>query len=60
MHQRDDGRVGVEHVIHFNEHVLVAGWDSSAVRALPLDQGRPSGAHPLFDCAGAGWLMLWE
>jgi len=49
-----------QHLLATADHVLVAGWDSSAVRALPLDQGRPSGAHPLFDCAGAGWLMLWE
>lgn len=49
-----------QHLLATADHVLVAGWDSSAVRVLPLDQGCPSDARPLFDCAGAGWLMLWD
>lgn len=49
-----------QHLLATADHVLVAGWDSSAVRVMPLDNGRPSDARPLFDCAGAGWLMLWE
>lgn len=49
-----------QHLIATADHVLIAGWDSSAVRVLPLDHGRPSDARPLFDCAGAGWLMLWD
>ena len=36
------------------------GWDSSAVRAFPLHEGRPSEAVTLFDCPGAGWLTLWD
>jgi 6-phosphogluconolactonase len=49
-----------QHLLASADFVLVAGWDSSAVRVLPLDGGRPSEARPLFDCAGAGWLLLWE
>ncbi|MFZ5675596.1 MAG: lactonase family protein [Pseudomonadota bacterium] len=49
-----------QHLIATADSVLVAGWDSSAVRVLPLDRGRPSAALPLFDCAGAGWLLLWD
>lgn len=49
-----------QHLIATADHVLIAGWDSSSVRVLPLDKGRPGAAQPLFDCAGAGWLMLWE
>jgi len=48
-----------QHLLASADFVLVAGWDSSAVRVLPLDGGRPSDARPLFDCAGAGWLLLW-
>lgn len=49
-----------QHLLATADHVLIAGWDSSAVRVLPLDHGRPSDARPLFDCGGAAWLMLWE
>lgn len=49
-----------QHLLASADFVLVAGWDSSAVRQLPLDGGRPSEARPLFDCAGAGWLLLWD
>jgi len=49
-----------QHLLASADFVLVAGWDSSAVRQLPLDSGRPSEARPLFDCAGAGWLLLWD
>lgn len=48
-----------QHLLATADHLLIAGWDSSAVSVLPLDRGRPSDAQPLFDCAGAGWLMLW-
>ena len=48
-----------QHLLASADFVLVAGWDSSAVRQLPLTDGRPSAARPLFDCAGAGWLLLW-
>jgi hypothetical protein len=38
----------------------VAGWDSSSVKALPLANGVPTGVEHVFDCPGAGWLLLWE
>lgn len=48
-----------QHLLVTASHVLVAGWDSSAVKALPLENGVPTGVTHLFDCAGAGWLLLW-
>lgn len=48
-----------QHLLVTASHVLVAGWDSSAVKALPLADGVPTGLTHLFDCPGAGWLMLW-
>lgn len=50
-----------QHMLVTADHVLVAGWDSSTVKAIPLKEGVPAGVtHHLFDCAGAGWLMLWD
>lgn len=49
-----------QHLLVTGDHVLVAGWDSSTVKALPLKDGVPTGVTHLFDCPGAGWLMLWE
>ncbi|MBN9308550.1 beta-propeller fold lactonase family protein [Devosia sp.] len=49
-----------QHLLVTKDHVLVAGWDSSAVKALPLADGVPTGVTHLFDCPGAGWLMLWD
>lgn len=49
-----------QHLLVTADHVLVAGWDSSAVKALPLRDGVPTGVTHLFDCPGAGWLMLWD
>ncbi|MBN9316829.1 MAG: beta-propeller fold lactonase family protein [Devosia sp.] len=49
-----------QHLLVTKAHVLVAGWDSSAVKALPLADGVPTGVTHLFDCPGAGWLMLWD
>ncbi len=48
-----------QHLLVTADHVLVAGWDSSTVKALPLADGVPTGVTHLFDCPGAGWLMLW-
>ena len=45
-----------QHILVRPNHLLVAGWDSSRVVALPLSDGIPQGAEPLFDCEGAGWL----
>jgi len=49
-----------QHLLATADHVLVAGWDSSSVKALPLDDGVPGGVAHLFDCPGAGWLLLWQ
>lgn len=49
-----------QHLLVAGTHVLVAGWDSGAVKALPLADGVPTGVEHLFDCPGAGWLMLWD
>jgi 6-phosphogluconolactonase len=46
-----------QHLLVTKDHVLVAGWDSSRVAALPLTDGRPSRAEVVFECAGAGWLL---
>lgn len=49
-----------QHLLATTGHVLVAGWDSSSIKALQLQDGVPTGVTHLFDCPGAGWLMLWE
>ncbi|MDC9826377.1 beta-propeller fold lactonase family protein [Devosia sp. ZB163] len=49
-----------QHLLVTASHVLVAGWDSSTVKALPLADGVPTGVQHLFDCPGAGWLLLWD
>lgn len=48
-----------QHLLATPDHVLVAGWDSASVKALTLSDGLPTGVTHLFDCPGAGWLMLW-
>lgn len=47
-----------QHILVLPGHVLVAGWDSSRVVALPIAEGVPTGVGALFDCEGAGWLHL--
>lgn len=47
-----------QHILVRPEHLLIAGWDSSRVVAMPLAGGVPQGVEPLFDCAGAGWLHV--
>lgn len=49
-----------QHLLVTSDHVLVAGWDSASVKALPLANGVPTGVTHLFDCPGAGWLLLWD
>lgn len=49
-----------QHMLVTADHVLVAGWDSSTVKALPLGNGVPTGVTHLFDCPGAGWLLLFD
>lgn len=56
----DAGVAWPQHMIATRAHLMVAGWDSSAVRAFPLTDGQPAGAVTLFECAGAGWLTLWD
>lgn len=45
-----------QHLLVRTDHLLVAGWDSSKVVAMPLRGGIPQSAEPLFECEGAGWL----
>lgn len=47
-----------QHLLVTDTHLLVAGWDSSTVVALPLRDGVPGPAEPAFACPGPGWLML--
>ena len=47
-----------QHLLVTDTHLLVAGWDSSTVVAMPLTDGVPGPAGPLFPIAGPGWLML--
>jgi 6-phosphogluconolactonase len=47
-----------QHLLVTDTHLLVAGWDSSTVVALPLTDGVPGPAEPLFPISGPGWLML--
>lgn len=49
-----------QHLLATDEQILVAGWDSGTVKALELVGGVPTAVTHLFDCPGAGWLMLWE
>ena len=56
----DTGVAWPQHLLATDSHLLVAGWDSSAVRAFTLKAGRPEASTTLFNCPGAGWLTLWE
>ncbi|RYE45352.1 MAG: hypothetical protein EOP24_20425 [Hyphomicrobiales bacterium] len=58
--ERDSQTQWPQHLLVTESHVLVAGWDSGAVKALPLANGVPTGVEHLFDCPGAGWLLLWD
>lgn len=58
--ERDSEAQWPQHLLVMPGHVLVAGWDSSTVKALPLRDGVPTGVTHLFDCPGAGWLLLWN
>lgn len=49
-----------QHLLVMGDHVLVAGWDSSSVKALSVLNGVPVGVEHLFDCPGAGWLLIWD
>lgn len=58
--EHDSGVAWPQHLLVLRDHVLIAGWDSSEVKALPLADGRPGPAGPVFACAGAGWLLLYQ
>ncbi|MDX6321806.1 MAG: 6-phosphogluconolactonase [Propionibacteriaceae bacterium] len=46
-----------QHLLVQDHFLLVAGWDSSTVVALPLTNGLPGEPHVLFECPGAAWLL---
>jgi 6-phosphogluconolactonase len=52
----DAGAHWPQHILVRDMHLLIAGWDSSAVVALPLADGMPQPAVPLFECGTPGWL----
>lgn len=54
----DSGVAWPQHLLVAGDFLLVAGWDSSLVMAMPLVEGKPGPAEPLFGCSGAGWLLL--
>ncbi|WEX12413.1 beta-propeller fold lactonase family protein [Chelativorans sp. AA-79] len=54
----DAGVAWPQHLLIHGDHLLVAGWESSRVVAMPLVDGLPAAAEPVFDCGGAGWLTL--
>ena len=58
--ERDTQTNWPQHLLATEGNVLVAGWDSSAVKALVLENGVPVAVEHVFDCPGAGWLLLWE
>lgn len=47
-----------QHMLVCPDHLLVAGWDTSQVVALPLHDGKPAAAKLVFTCSGAGWLTV--
>jgi 6-phosphogluconolactonase len=47
-----------QHILVRPQHLLIAGWDSSRVVALSLNDGIPHGVVDLFECDGAGWLHV--
>lgn len=49
-----------QHLLVLDGHLLIAGWDSSRVVAMPLSGGVPAAAEPLFACEGAGWLLRFR
>lgn len=45
-----------QHILVRPQHLLIAGWDSSRVVAMPLRDGVPQGVTDVFECQDAGWL----
>jgi len=54
----DAGVAWPQHLLVHGDHLLIAGWESSKVVAMRLEDGLPAPAEPVFDCGGAGWLTL--
>ena len=49
-----------QHLLVHRGHLLIAGWDSSRVTAVALSlDGVTGSAKRLFECPGAGWLLLY-
>ena len=46
-----------QHLLVDDGSLMVAGWDSSCVVALPLTDGRLGEASVVFDSPGAAWLL---
>jgi 6-phosphogluconolactonase len=55
--ERDSGTRWPQHLLVAGDELLVAGRDSSTVVSFPLEDGFPGEPRPLFDCAGATWLL---
>jgi 6-phosphogluconolactonase (cycloisomerase 2 family) len=56
--EREAGVAWPEHLLVTGAYLLIAGWDSSAVAAMPLADGVPGEPTALLACDGAGWLLL--
>jgi len=55
--ESDSGVKWPQHLLVAGDDLLVAGWDSSLVTAMRLEDGVPGKHRVLFECAGAGWLL---
>lgn len=54
----DSGVGWAQHLLLADGRLYVAGWDSSQVVSLPLDeQGIPGDPETCFSCPGAAWLL---
>lgn len=53
----DSGVKWPQHLLVSGDELIVAGWDSGSVVAMPLTNGVPGEPRVLFECAGAGWLL---
>lgn len=55
--ERDAGVAWPQHLLVHRGHLLVAGWDSGQIVAMPLEAGIPGPPRPILACAGACWLL---
>lgn len=60
VNERDSTVDWPQHLLVLDDHLLIAGWDSSKVVAMPLVDGVPDAAETLFACEGAGWLLVFR